>query len=278
MVVVRSGAVLWTRLVPNPPLMRHLPLILVAAALAASCDSQPTDLPAPTEITVLVAYSSSVAAAVSDVEAVIRRGLDETNGVYSGSGVDARLVPVHFVEVAYEVTDRLETLGHLIGTADGVLDDLHSLRDRYAADVVLLVSGPPGTTINGCVMAVPENAFLIVQWEVLGAPGYGLAHEMGHLHGARHAAEDEPNPEPFPYGHAFRNESLRTVLAGGPQRKVPRFSGPDVTFEGVVLGDSSVRNVARVVRETAVYLSNFRGPQTPTPFVSPGTWPVLPAP
>jgi hypothetical protein len=54
------------------------------------------------------------------------------------------------------------------------------------------------------------------------------------------------------------------------------FSGPGSIYKGVVLGDSALHDNARVIRETAVYISNFRGPQTPTDFVSPGTWPTLP--
>lgn len=257
--------------------MRTL-LLVVPLLLLASCDSAPDPVDSTTEITVLVAYSASVAAASGDVDAIIARGFTETNAVYTESGVRARLVPVHTVQVDYEATDRLEALGALMGTSDGVLDDLHALRDQYQADIVLLVTGPSGMTINGSVMATPENAFLLVQWEVLGAPGYGLAHEMGHLHGGRHNADEDPLNVPFAYGHGFRTDAYRTVLSGGGQRKVPRFSGPDVTFEGTVMGNAEVHDVARVVQETAIYLSNFRGPQTPTTFASPGTWPTIPAP
>jgi hypothetical protein len=64
-------------------------------------------------------------------------------------------------------------------------------------------------------------------------------------------------------------------MSGGPATLVPRFSGPDQVFEGVVLGDSATADVARVLRETATYVSNFRGPTTPDAFVPPGTWPTL---
>ena len=270
------------------PLMRlqAVAALLAALAFAVGCDSafEPDDA---TEITVLVAYTSAVAAEVEDVGAHVRQGFDETNAAYANSGVGARLVPVHLAEVDYAVGDRLEALGHLMRPddegvieqlahhRDGPLDDLHALRDRHEADVVLLVSAAPGSTINGSLMAEPSTAFLLVQWEALGAPSYGLAHEIGHLHGARHLAEDPP-PVPFPYGHGFRNDSLRTIMAGGSQQKVPLFSGPGAVYEGVVLGDSAVHDVARVLRETAAYLSNFRGPQTPTTFEPPGSWPTLP--
>lgn len=250
--------------------------LVAGLLLLASCDSDTDDPDDAATITVLVAYTSDVAAGAEDVEAGIRRAFDETNAVYANSGVAARLVPVHMVEVDYEVADRLETLAHLLRPDDGVLDALHALRDEHAADIVLLVPPGPGVTINAAVMAEPSTGFLIVQHAHLGAPSYALAHEMGHLHGARHSFDEDPALEPFPYGHGFRNDSLRTVLAGGAQQKVPFFSGPGQVYEGVVLGDSTLHDVARVLRESAVYLSNFRGPQTPTTFEPPGTWPVLP--
>ena len=262
----------------SPPLssslMRLSSFALAALVLLSACDAA-EDPPASdlVEITVLVAYTDSARAATPDIEATIRAGFDTTNAVYARSRIDLRLVPVHFEEVDYASSDRLGALADLIGTDDGALDELHTLRDTHEADVVLLVPGRPGLTINGSVMATPETAFLIVKWDVL---AYGLAHELGHLQGARHAFEDEPTLEPFPYGHGFRNERFHTIMTGGSPELVPVFSGPDQVHDGVVLGDSTYRDVARVIRESAVYLSNFRGPRTPTDFVPPGTWPTLP--
>lgn len=250
----------------------------VSMLALSSCDSGTEDAPeSGTAITVLVAYTPGVSAAVADVEGLVAQAIAETNEVYTDSGIDLRLVPVHLAEVAYEWTpDRLVDLERLLRPDDGFLDDVHTLRDRHEADVVVVVSDRPGMTINAAVMAEASTAFVIVYWEALGAPGYALAHEVGHLQGARHASGEDPALEPFPYGHGFRNDSLRTIMAGGPQQKIPVFSGPGQTYAGVALGDSARHDNARVLRETAVYLSNFRGPQTPTDFVPPGTWPVLP--
>ncbi|HYE59502.1 MAG TPA: hypothetical protein VD948_13405, partial [Rhodothermales bacterium] len=119
------------------------------------------------------------------------------------------------------------------------------------------------------------TAFVILHWEDLGPPKYGFAHEIGHLHGARHAPNEDPSQTPFPYGHGFRNDSLMTIMAGGGQKRVPVFSGPDQNWRGVTMGEATLHDNARVLRETAAYLSNFRGPKTPTSFVPPGTWPTL---
>jgi hypothetical protein len=258
---------------------RCLPTLLAVLLLALpACDSGGEE-PAPsgTAITVLVAYTPGVRAA-ADVEALVAQVFDETNAVYTNSDIDLRLVPVHLAEVDYAWTDdRFVDLDRLLRPDDGFLDEVHVLRDRHEADLVVVVSDRLGTTVNAAIMAEASTAFVIVYWEVLGAPSYALAHEVGHLQGARHASDEDPETVPFPYGHGFRTDSLRTIMAGGrDRRKIPVFSGPGQTFEGVALGDSVLHDNARVLRETAVYLSNFRGPQTPTDFVPPGTWPVLP--
>lgn len=249
---------------------------LLALFMVPSCDSTTPVVDDPTtEITVLVTYTPQVRAAVGDVERFVADAFAATNAAYDSSRIDVRLTLAHLAEVAYTSEERLRNLERLLRPDDGTLDDIHTLRDQHAADVVALVVDDRSATINAAVMAEPHTAFVIVHWDGLGAGGYALAHEVGHLQGARHTPDRDPNPEPFPYGHAFRNDTIKTILSTGTQRVVPRFSGPDQTFAGVVLGDAAQRDVARVLRETAVYISNFRGPQTPTDFVPPSTWPVL---
>jgi len=82
------------------------------------------------------------------------------------------------------------------------------------------------------------------------------------LQDAHHTPGRDPNPGAFPYGYAFRNDTTKTIMPPGAQQGIPHFSGPDL-------------DDARVLRETAVYIPNFRGPQTPTDFMPPSTWPVL---
>lgn len=251
-------------------------LLLLAALVVASCDTATDgDIDTRTEITLLVAYTPAAREAVADIEGHIRRSIEETNALYANGAIPIRLVPAHLVEVDHVVTDRDESLRALLRTQDGVLDTLHTLRDRHAADVVILVPGSRNTR-NAAVMAEASTAFALVYWDGLGAPGYALGHELGHLQGARHAFADDASVEPFAYGHGFKNDTLRTIMANGAQQVVPYVSGPDQVYQGVVLGDASTQDVARVLRESAVYISNFRGPQTPTDFVPPALFPRYP--
>lgn len=253
--------------------MRPLACFLLVFALAACAGD---DAAAPVEITALVVYTPAAEAATPDLHARIAEAFDQNNAIYREGRLGFRIVPVHMARVAYTEADRLVNLQRLLDPHDGPLDTVHVLRDAHEADLVVMVVDQADGTINASILATPETAFALVHWDLLGAPRYGLAHEIGHLQGARHEPARDSALAPFPYGHAFHNDTLRTLLANSGQRKVPRFSGPDQRYEGAVLGDAARSDNARVLRETAVYLANFRGPQTPTRFVPPGTWPTLP--
>lgn len=253
---------------------RLLPILLIVALIFISaCDSAGED-DDRTEITLLAAYTTAAATAADDVASTIQRAIDDTNEAYENSRIPIRLTLAGSAEVEYELTERIQDLRRLVRDGDGHLDELHDLRDRSEADIVVLVVEERSATINAAVMADPATAFAVVDFGTLGAPDFALAHELGHLHGARHTPDSDPNPEPFPFGHAFRNDSIKTIMSTGGQRVLPYFSGPDQTYQGVVLGDSTLRNAAEALRQTAVYISNFRGPQTPTDFAPPRTWPT----
>lgn len=254
-------------------MLRILPLLGILLCTLTSCDSAET-ADEKTEITLLAAYTPAAAAAAGDVDALIRLSIDDTNESYENSRIPLRLKLVHSVRVEYVLTERIQDLQRLVRPLDGHLDEIHDIRDDVEADLVILVADERSATINAAVLADATTAFAVVHYGTMPAPDFALAHEIGHLLGARHTPEADPSPEPFAFGHGFRNDSIKTIMATGGQRAVPYFSGPDQLYEGVVLGDSTSRNAAEALRLTAVYVSNFRGPKTPTDFVSPGTWPT----
>lgn len=256
--------------------MDRLPFFIIVLALTCgACDSMRPER-ARTLITLLVAHTPDVSEAADDLPLVVDRTLQQTNRVFETNDIPIRLELARLAEVDYETTERLQDVERLIRKDDGHLDVVHALRDTYEADVVILLVNDRSLTANGAVLADESTAFAVIFWETIGAPDYALAHEFGHLLGARHSPESDPLLEPFPYGHGYRNDSMKTIMSTGRLEVVPYFSSPDLTLDGVVFGDASQRDVARVLRETAVYVSNFRGPQTPTDFVPPGTWPTVP--
>lgn len=250
-------------------------LALVILLLVSACDSEGVVIDPTAEITLLAVYTPEAAQAAGDIGSVLRRAVVDANAAYLASDVPIRLRLVHTAAVAYASVDRLTDLTHLVRPDDGVLDEVHALRDRHAADVVVLVPDDRAATIMAAVMARPETAFLIVHWDVLGAPAYGLAHELGHLQGARHDLISDSLDVPFAYGHAVRTDRVQTIMGAGTAPRVGFFAAPDRTYRDVPLGDTTTHDVARVLRETARTVASFRGRPYPTDFEPPGTWPVV---
>ncbi len=252
-------------------------VLFVLALILAGCDAAETE-DDRVEVTVLMVFQPAVSRQAGDVQAYLQNALAETNQTYINSNINLTLKLVHAAEVEYELSERLLDLERLLLPADGYLDQVHSLRDTYEADIVVFVSDNRASTVNASIMAEEATAFVIVHWESLGEPEYGLAHEIGHLFGARHTPDSDAAVLPFAFGHGFRNDSLRTIMANGQQLRVPYYAGPDQRYEGDVLGDSTSQNVAEVLRTTAVYISNFRGEQTESDFEPSGTWPTISLP
>ena len=263
--------------------MRPALLLLLATCAAAlsGCDRAETTREPPTTITLLVVTTPEATAAAggpAPMRTAIGAALNETNAALRDSGVGVRLVLAAQAETTFVLTDRMRDLRALIDPHDGVFDGVHARRDDALADVVVLVPERPGHTINGAILATPETAFLIVHRKDLGLPKLGLAHEIGHLMGARHDVESDPARVPFADGHGYRDAEVRTIMSGGSTlERLGLFSTPHLRRVNRPIGDDSLRNVARVLNLTAAYVASFRGPAVATTFRPPGTWPTIPS-
>ena len=75
---------------------------------------------------------------------------------------------------------------------------------------------------------------------------YSLAHEIGHLIGARHELSMDKTMTPFPYGHGYVNGTKwRDIMSyqescGGCPR-VPVWSSPNVLIKGEAAGTADSR-------------------------------------
>jgi peptidyl-Asp metalloendopeptidase len=142
------------------------------------------------------------------------------------------------------------------------MDEIHALRDKYRADVaVLIVDDPAGCGLSTRVYADAEEAYSVVHHECAAA-SYSLAHEIGHLIGARHELALDKNMTPFPYGHGFVNGSKwRDIMSykvscGGCPR-LPVWSSPKLLVKGEPAGSAEIDN-ARVIAEQAARVAAFR--------------------
>lgn len=236
----------------------------VVAQAATSADAPVID--------VLVAYTSKAASLSGGIDALIDLAITETNNGYSASGINASVNLVHKYQVNYTEASNSETdLNRLAATSDGYMDEVHSLRTQYGADIVLLVHDTNGYCGQAdAIYANASSAFAIVDYDC--ATGYySFGHELGHLQGARHDPSNDPTTTPFAYGHGYQDpsENWRTVMAYNCRSGCTRqlfWSNPDKTYNGTATGTASDSNNARVLNETASVMAAFSsGSTTPPP-------------
>jgi peptidyl-Asp metalloendopeptidase len=145
-------------------------------------------------IDVMVVYTGAAAAGWgndSRARAAIELVVAETNQAIRNSGVNSGVRLVHVAQVGYtESGDSAIDLGRLQAQTDGFLDDVHSTRDRYAADVVMLIAERSERTVSGrAYLNGPRSGaatgFGFVRRDAMDN-GRTFAHELGHVLGAHH--------------------------------------------------------------------------------------------
>jgi hypothetical protein len=224
--------------------------------------------PNPTDdvtIDVLVAYTKKAASYYGDVKReLVDLAIEEANESFRISKLgNVKLRLVHAYETDYvEVGGQFEHLWRLADKGDGYLEEVHDLRDKYHADVVvLIVDDRQGCGLSTRVRAEANEAFAVVHHECA-ATTYSVAHEIGHIIGARHDLNMDKVMTPFPYGHGFVNGTKwRDIMSykescGGCPR-LPVWSSPTIKINGDPTGSAELDN-ARVIAEQAARVAAFR--------------------
>ena len=242
---------------------------------AAAHSPMDPDLPVASDdaeavIDVLVAYTRRARAEAGNVDALIRLAIDQMNRVYANSRVDARVRLVHRYQTEYVRRGHLpEVFTNLQAPADGQLDEVHAVRNRHGADLVVLLIGQDSQ--GWCWYAYSSQheawGFSVVAQNCIGS--YSFTQALARNQAAGRNPESGQNHR-FPHGHALCNDlgNWRTVMSRNPDRRCPAiqpyFSNPEVSFMGTPTGDPEVRNNARVLRETAhIVASHRQAPVTP---------------
>ncbi|MCX4027168.1 hypothetical protein H0A36_08800 [Endozoicomonas sp. SM1973] len=223
------------------------------------------------ELTVMVAYTQRAIDdndGIEGVNGLIQKAVEETNQSYQNSNIPIDLTLVHTVKTGYTESyfDIYTDVENLKGKEDGHMDDLHQLRDRFKADITILLTGTGmACGVAHTIMADPSTAFALVK-DSCATGYYSFAHEIGHLQGARHIITQDESLDPFTYGHGYCNsvpDTWRTVMAYNCDvsglTRIPYWSTPWVNYEeSTTMGESGVSNNALVLRRTAPYISSFR--------------------
>ena len=242
-------------------------------------------------IDVMVVYTPAArtsAGGVTGMNNLIDLAVSETNVSYANSGIRQRLRLVHRTEVAYtEASDFGTDLSRLSGTSDGYMDNVHSLRNTYGADLVGLIRNGSSVCGIGYLMSTVSSSFASRGFSVTArtcATGYySFGHELGHNMGARHdrAVDNSDGPYTYNHGYVAPSDGWRTVMAYGNAcggcTRIQWWSNPDLFRNGermgIPEGSSGAADNRKALNNTAFTVANFRQAvgtnPTPTPTPTP---------
>jgi hypothetical protein len=245
-------------------------------------------------IDVLVIYTNDAEAASADIDAEIALAITETNDSYSNSGINQRLRLVHTEEVDYtETGDLFKDRNRLRGTSDGYIDNVHSLRNKYSADLVSLWVETADYCGVGDIMKEVNTSFASKGFCVVkrscATGNYSFGHELGHIMSARHDwYADDTDGSPYTYNHGYYNlpDLWRTIMAynegcdcsnedspcpdmdsrdtpWSPECvRIAYWSNPDKTYGGdpmgVPVGQANAADNRRTLNNTSSTVASFR--------------------
>jgi hypothetical protein len=232
-------------------------------------------------IDVMVVYTATTRAAAGGTAAIqsqIDLAFAETNQAYLSSGVNQRLRQVHSEEVVYNeaTADPLgDALNCISSTTDGCLDNIHTLRNTYGADLVSIwLENGGGYCGIAWLMTSVSTSFAVNGFSSVArscATGYySFGHELGHNMGLNHDTYVAPGTLPYAYAHGFTNTTAaspwRTTMAyndacaavGKNCTRLQYFSNPAITYGGATMGNAATADNHLALNNTAFTVANFR--------------------
>jgi peptidyl-Asp metalloendopeptidase len=201
---------------------------------------------------------------LQDPKDVIELAIEQANETFRNSGipnVNLRLVDARMVNYDEASGTKFD---HLFRMVDGIgaFREVGNLRDEKHADIVgLMVKDPKDCGLSARVGGTADEAYFVVHHSCA-ALTISIAHEVGHILGARHDRSIDKNDRPFPFGHGYVNgKKWRDIMSynrscnGCP--RIPFWSNPRVMYEGEPTGTER-EDTARVILEQAERISKFR--------------------
>lgn len=233
----------------------------------------------PAVIDLLVVYTQASRAryGTNGIRARILQGIADANTGFRQSQVYVTLHLQQMAEVAYTETGNMQSaLLAIVATNDGLMDQVHALRNQYGADLVVLVDEDSNYAGISYIMASPNVNFAPYAFSVSGSSYisyFTMHHEMGHNMGCDHNRANTAGSRCYPYSYGFTlcttdGLGIRTVMsypcASGSASRINYFSNPNVLYNDVPLGvayDVNPANAsenARSLNQTAHYVAAFR--------------------
>ena len=227
------------------------------------------------DVMMLYTPASRVRYGQAGIEAKILQAVADANSAMENSRIPVRFSLVHLGEVAYVETGSMTAaLMAMQRTADGILDEIHDLRDQHGADLTTLVDEDTSSCGLSYLMSTPSagfaaNAFSVVYSGCLAS--LTLVHEWGHNLGCQHDRANSVGQASYPFAYGWRqcstNEMMfRTVMsyACGSAIRINYFSNPRLSYAGLPLGvdeavdPANASDNARAVELNSAFAVDFR--------------------
>ncbi len=243
---------------------------------------------AGTIIDLMVIYTPKAktnASGQTGIETKIANAVAMANQAYINSNIAMQLNVVYTGEISYVETGNMSTsLTNLTSANDGKMDAVHTLRNQYGADQVVLITADTNYCGIAYVMQNVSTSFAPYAFSVVHddstyacLSNSTLAHELGHNQGDLHdrASSSSSDHGAYDYSYGYRlcqTGGFRTVMSyscnGGT--RVNYFSNPNVTLSNGLVTGTATENNALSMTNTKAIVTAFRATVSAAPPAAPG--------
>lgn len=228
------------------------------------------------KIRVLVLYTPNAQSSVSNIKNTILTAVALTNQSFINSQINYQIELVYAGQTNYSESEFSEDLLRFSLPNDGYMDEVHTLRNKYSADVcVLLINDCEYCGLATGIGVTEDNAFCAVSTcGTCATTNYSFGHEIGHLLGCRHDPYADNHTTPFAYGHGYVHPSntWRTIMAYrnacGSCPRLLYWSNPNVIYNGAPMGTVATNDNTRVWNERSNTVMAFRQPDSNVTFTN----------
>ena len=226
-------------------------------------------------------YTPQAAAAITTTTTLDAHAIGEiarVNANLQRSGVSAELRLVYTGVTSTNESGTLQTdLVRLATPSDGYFEDVYNTRETYLADLATVITSHSDASSCGIAyrpdprtFAASYYAFSVVGLDCLSVESlsHEIAHNFGAEHDYAHSTPSDPPIFPYFYGYQFTGQDAapyRTIMAYQPGTRIPYYSNPRLTYQGVVIGNAGSADVSRGLSEVAPYVAAYKSVPTPTP-------------